>query len=438
MQISINSISNFLIIFLPAFLITGPLFSDLSVVIIDFIFLYILFKERNFNYLNNKLFKFLLIYNVYITILSFFAYDLFFSLKSSITYIRFTIFIFAIKFFLERSDKLIVNFSKIFIITILILFFDSLYQYINGYNILGFKIDNPDKLNSLFGDEGVLGSYLVRFLPLFLVCLLYLNKNKNLFILTIFIFGLLIFLAGSRSSIALYILFFTIFFLIFVKFRKYLFYYLLLLTTLTFLIFSILNINIDKENYSSFDIEDKIKVQSDLKEKISYTIYYNFFDPIKRIFEGNIEKKEIKIFSEVYDAHYRSAYKIFKDNIFFGTGNKMFRKLCSDERYNINEFSCSTHPHNLYLQILAENGLIGFFFVLIIFSYTVFTLTKEFFYRNIKKINKLNDQTLLLTIGVFINFWPIVPFGNFYNNWLSILIYFPIGFLLYFNSKNDK
>ena len=411
MQTSINSISNYLIIFLPAFLITGPLFSDLSVIIIDLVFLNILFKEKNLNYLNNKLFIFLFIYNVYITILSLFAYDLFFSLKSSITYIRFTIFIFAIKFFLERSDRLIINFSKIFIITILILFFDSLYQYINGYNILGFKIDNPDKLNSLFGDEGVLGSYLVRFLPLFLVCLLYLNKNKNLFIIIIFIFGLIIFLAGSRSSIALYIFFFSVFFLIFEKFRKYLFYYLLLLTTLTLFIFSFLNINIDKENYSTFDVVDKIKVQNDLKEKISYTIYYNFYDPIKRIFKSNSEKKEIKIFSEVYDAHYRSAYKMFKDNIFFGTGNKMFRKLCGEKRYNINEFSCSTHPHNLYLQILAENGLIGFFFVFTIFSYTLFILIKEFFYRNFKKINKLNDQTLLLTIGLFINFWPIfLPF----------------------------
>ena len=36
--------------------------------------------------------------------------------------------------------------------------------------------------------------------------------------------------------------------------------------------------------------------------------------------------REITMFSKVYDAHYRTAYKMFKENIFFGVGNKMYRK----------------------------------------------------------------------------------------------------------------
>ena len=140
----------------------------------------------------------------------------------------------------------------------------------------------------------------------------------------------------------------------------------------------------------------------------------------------------------MYEAHYRTAIKIFKDKVFFGAGNKMFRKLCSDDKYKINKYSCSTHPHNLYLQVLAENGLLGFVFVFIIFIFTILKISKEFFIRNFKKQNSINDQKLLLLIGLFINLWPIVPFGNFYNNWLSILIYLPIGFLLYFRVTNDK
>ena len=205
---NINIVANFLIIILPILLITGPFLSDLSVIIIDLIFLFCLYKEKNFKYLDNNLFKFLIIFNIYISIRSLFTDDLLFSLKSSLTYVRFTILIFAIKFFLEKDKKLLKNFSKIFILTILVLFFDSLFQYMNGYNLLGFKIENPDKLNSLFGDEGVLGSYLIRFLPLFLISFLTLNQNKFIFVLMIFIFGFFIFLAGSRTAIALYILFF--------------------------------------------------------------------------------------------------------------------------------------------------------------------------------------------------------------------------------------
>ena len=51
---------------------------------------------------------------------------------------------------------------------------------------------------------------------------------------------------------------------------------------------------------------------------------------------------------------------MFYDNKIFGVGTKMYRILCKDKRYYINEFSCTTHPHNFYFQLLAENGIIGF------------------------------------------------------------------------------
>ncbi len=437
MPINLNLIANYLIILLPAFLISGAFLSDLSVILIDIIFLYILFKEKNLKFLNNNLFKFLLFFNIYISCRSLFADDLFFSLKSSLTYIRFSIFIFAIKFFLDRDRTLLGKFSKIFIFTILILFSDSLFQYVNGSNFLGFQIENPDKLNSLFGDEGVMGSYLVRLLPLFLVCLLTLKQNNYLIIFTIFIFGLFIFMAGSRASIALYILFFVSFFFIFNNFRKLIFYYVIIFSTILILLLT--TFDFKKKNFEQFNIiEDSNELlfeKKDIKNKITWTIYYNLIDPVNKIFFHNNDR--IVIFTEVYDAHYRTAFKMFKHNKYFGVGNKMFRKLCSDEKYYVNKFSCSTHPHNLYLQILAENGIIGFIFLLIIFSYSLISILKEFFYRNFKKIEKIKNKNLILILGIFINFWPIVPFGNFYNNWLSIVIYLPIGFLLYLRSKND-
>ena len=55
-----------------------------------------------------------------------------------------------------------------------------------------------------------------------------------------------------------------------------------------------------------------------LEEKISYTMYYNLIDPVKRIFEGGKNINEIKIFSEVYDAHYKTAFKMFQDHVYFG------------------------------------------------------------------------------------------------------------------------
>ena len=52
---------------------------------------------------------------------------------------------------------------------------------------------------------------------------------------------------------------------------------------------------------------------------------------------------------------------MFLDNKIFGQGPKSFRYLCNDDRFKINKWSCSTHPHNYYIQLLAETGLIGLF-----------------------------------------------------------------------------
>ena len=65
---------------------------------------------------------------------------------------------------------------------------------------------------------------------------------------------------------------------------------------------------------------------------------------------------------------------MFKGNILFGHGVKMFREICAKKDYYINERSCRTHPHNTYIQILAETGLLGFVFILSAFIYVSFSI----------------------------------------------------------------
>ena len=112
MLLSPVNIASYLIILLPLSLIIGPFFSDLSVVIIDLIFLYFIFKNKEYEIFNNNLFKFLLLFNIYISIRSIFTDDIFLSLKSSLPYLRFLILIFAINYFLNKNKNLINHFSK--------------------------------------------------------------------------------------------------------------------------------------------------------------------------------------------------------------------------------------------------------------------------------------------------------------------------------------
>ena len=55
--------------------------------------------------------------------------------------------------------------------------------------------------------------------------------------------------------------------------------------------------------------------------------------------------------------HYLSAYKMFLDHKISGIGPRMFRANCHLEEYKITFEFCTTHPHNIYVQIFAESGL---------------------------------------------------------------------------------
>ena len=415
---SIDKLACYLIILMPIFLVTGPFLSDLSVVIIDLTFLFIIFKEKKFFILNNKYFKFLMILWIYFSVRSLFADDIFLSFKSSFFYLRFIFLIWAISFFLERNKNLFDIFSKFFLAVICFIILDAILQYITGTNILGYKIQNPDKLNGLFNDEAILGSYLVRFTPLiFAVLYFYFDTKKySIFYLLMLCFlGFAIFISGSRSSIFLFIIFSILFFLININLRK-------------IIIFAFLTTLIGIISLSQFN------------NKVSHSIYYNFFDPIRTIFfetgyENFSDNKRIYMFTKVYDSHYNTAYNMYLDNKLFGVGTKMYRKLCRDEKYYVNQFSCTTHPHNFYFQQLAENGLIGFLGIFTIFTYTLISLSKKIYYVNFKKNNIIEFSSTMILIGLFINFWPIVPSGNFFNNWLSVMIFFPIGFLKYFLNR---
>ena len=83
-----------------------------------------------------------------------------------------------------------------------------------------------------------------------------------------------------------------------------------------------------------------------------------------------IKEINIKILGPQWGAHYLTSIEIFKDSKLFGSGIKTFRNVCNNEKYaDINSVNsnnrCSSHPHNIYFEILAETGLVGTIFLYI-------------------------------------------------------------------------
>ena len=164
----------------------------------------------------------------------------------------------------------------------------------------------------------------------------------------------------------------------------------------------------------------------------------------ERIWDSTIDQigfrtEKINIFSEVHESHYRSAYKMYLENKVIGIGVRNFRNFCHETKFqDSHKRSCTTHPHNTYVQILAELGLVGFIFLASLFFVFLYFCLKHLHGILLKKKYYFNDFEICLLAAILISIWPFIPTGNFFNNWLSITLYYPVGFLLWEFRNNEK
>ena len=413
-QNKLINLSSILFVLIPLSLISGPFIPDLSLVIITINFILLTIINKKYEIFNSKFLVFFFLFCLMITIVSFFSLNTS-SIQSGLFYFRFGLFSLAGYILIDVKKDLLKYTLYLLLFIYFILFIDSIYQYKFNENLLGFKYINSSnfRITSFFGKDEILGSYSVRLLPLtFFLIIFTLDKSnikkRILFISLFIISSVIILISGERTSLALFSLLILFLFISSFNLRKLLIFPIIA----SMIIFTVV---ISKS--------DKIK-----KRMINTTINQL----------GLSEKSErIVLFSRTYEGHYLVALNMFKEKPIFGHGPKTFRFYCSKEENFVANNACTTHPHNFYAQILAETGLVGFLFLLTIFLYILFLFLKNFYFQIKYKKQLISDLGLCLLAFYFITFFPILPSGNFFNNWLSIIIYYPLGFLIY-TIKNNK
>ena len=411
----------------PLLLLVGPLISELYILTIIIFSLFYIISEKKFYFFNNKYIVFFVLFylsTVFSTLFNFYHFDY---SKSGILFFRLPLFAIAAWYVLKTYnifDRKIVFFYTLFLSVIII---DSLIQFYLGKNILGYEILR-NRISSFFGEELVLGGFITRIIPFFLMYLLMTNtieENKiNFFYsLVISLSITIVYLSGERTSFFLLILFFFTIFIISKYLRK-----LIILVMIFFILSSFI--------ISKFQKNDQLNASNRMFTKTYQQI----------IGDGkNTEEHKKKFFNKVYafshdhHGHYLLSYKIFKDHPIFGTGVKGFRYLCRNKIYILEkDDGCSTHPHNTYVQILVSNGTVGFTLIFLAFIYIlreIFKCRKKLSAKNIFDKYELSKGVMLSAI--FINLWPLIPSGNFFNNWISMIYFYPIGFYLYFKHLNE-
>lgn len=407
-------LNKYLIVFLPFALITGPFLPELICFISICYFFYFSILNKDWKYYKNIFFLFICIWSFFLITSSLFSNNILLSLESSLFYIRHGLFAISLWYVIDKDPRIIKIFLFALLLAFSILLIDSFIQYFTGKNILGYPY-NPNKarLSSLFGNEWILGNYLSRLMPIVFALTFYVfpKPKKYLFILCIFIIALdvIIYVSGERTAF-LNLLFATFLMIIFLnKFQKF--------RIFTFLI------------------------------SISVVVIISIFNDNLKYRMINKSINQINIFSENYVADHelfaRSSISMFFDYPIVGAGPKMYRELCSDERYYYTSklyHSCSTHPHNTYLQLLAETGSIGFIIISFLYIYLFFLLAKNLYKRFFYNQPFLSDMQICLMISFAVNFFPLIPSMNFFNNWINIIYFLPIGFILhtYYLNKSVK
>ena len=431
----IDNLDKFLIIcvsLIPLSLAISIFFADLLASICSLVLIYFFLTKKNLNIfkiIKTEIIFFILLYSIILISLILTNYkDQ--SFLPSFFYFRYFLLSLSIFYLLKKYNIFFQIFFYSVFVSIGIVVIDSFIQHFFDVNTLGYiKVGSSGTnkiihLTSFFNEEKKLGSYLVRFLPL-LLSLIYLNKPKisvYLEILILFLIGTIVFLSSERTGLFLLFIIYFFYFLIANNKKTFL--------ILIFLIFSIL-FNLD----SSSRLSDKY---------INFTLkqigLYN------HLVDSDYEKKNkndiVRYYSEEHENLFFTGIEIFKKNIFFGSGIKSFYSECNNlKEQNIikstkrnNKLTCSTHPHNTHVQILSEIGIFGFFLILFLF-FKVLKNTFLILYK--KEKSNFYKSYYFINLSIIVNLMPLIPSGSFFNNWLSLMMFFSLGFWIYIRNKSN-
>ena len=384
---------------IPISIIVGPSVSLANILIIIFSFLIYIFYINEWSWLKDKKIQLLFALYIYLIFNSFIALDFSNSFYRNFGFIRFIILFAAFNYFFLKFE----NFNKILIVWSVILIFvtlDVYYESINGKNILGYG--EGDRIFSFFKDEPIVGGY-VNSLYLLSIGFLFeffddkKNKIKYIIFLISIFFLVAILMTGERSNAIKALLGFIIFYLFIKNFS------LKEKLTLVLIIISIFFI---------------IFINSDF---IKLRYHKQFF--------GNFSK--IQIYMDLY----RSGIEVFKKYPYFGTGNKNYGfETCYGKKkkdlYLWPKITCSSHPHQIYFEFLAEHGFIGSIIILSIFFKLIFDLLKKI---SINR-NKLQFASFIYILIVFI---PILPSGAFFSDYLLTLFFINFSLLFCVNKNSN-
>ena len=405
-----NNLNNFYSIIIiscfPLFFLFSSLLTNLFTVILIFLFLSEI-KLKPKNIIKDKIMLLLILFWFFILISLFTSIYFENSFSRSVGFLRFIFFSYALTYYFKLNNF---RYFKIILLIWFFIFFitstDLLIEYIFGHNLLGNSSYMPGRLSGFLGDELKIGNYYLGFYFLILVFSIQFFKNQLLSFSIIIFFSLIAILIGERSNSIKIILGLFIFLTFYEKIITR--YKIMFLGIIISCALILINFNTDFKNRYKAQFYNPLKTEG----------IYNYIKGIP------------------YGAHFSTAYEIFKQNPISGIGLKNFYFECGKDKYIDKEYvwnhsRCSTHPHQLHLEILSHIGIFGYLVFIYLFFYSIY-----FGYKNYLK-NK-NPYLLASLVFIFVSIFTPVPSGSFFTTYGATIFWLNFGVLLAFSSKQGK
>jgi len=385
---------------LPISIIIGSSFSLVNTVLLGLCFVFIYFAKRNIKVNDIKPVILLIFLYLYLLFNSVISVDITSGIYRNLGFIRFILFFLIVNYLFFISEKNL-NILKIWTTIFFIVLLDIYIERFTGSNIFGFgKLDEPygERVISFFRTEPIAGAFICGFF--FIITGYVLNLLKSQKIPKIFGFLLIllclvgVIITGERSNS----LKFLIGSLIFISLIDYITFKRKILIFLS--IFTIFFLAINFSDYIKLRYVDQ------------------FYNEIK-----TKDKREKFLQNSLYIKLYKSGIYVFKNNPWFGVGNKNYRvETCDAKKKSIHrEYWCQTHPHQVYIEMLSEHGIIGTIIILSIIFFLMFRIIR-------KIIHSRNYIQAGCLVFLIINFIPLLPSGAFFSNFSITL--FMINFSL--------
>lgn len=382
---------------LPPMLLFSRALADTSVVIIGLLFICKSFLDNDWLWLNRNWFRFSLFFWLYLLLINVpLSVDSQESLGSALAFIRWPIFASALScwIFVSMAKKRIL--IQILLASSLFVFIDLVWQYFNGTDVFGIIRFTSTRLTGPFRSPlpGTLMLRVVFILPLacFVFECLKSSWNTVIYLCTVLALGsFMIFLTGERMAFMMVLAGSAIVIVgLLLSFPKQRIPVLFLILVLFF---------------SSITVVHQFP-------KMEKRTFYSIFTKLEHFSESD------------YGLIFKDAIYVWEKAPVFGHGFSCYKQASEQIGWLRSMGINPTHPHNLYLQLASETGIIG----VLLFCLMLFGVYRAAIEPMLKA-----RQWYLASISfaiLFVSFFPLIGGIRVFTNWIASLVWFGVGWCL--------